>query len=116
MKGEENTKYFHARATERYRLVNHCFHLGKRQVQTSLITQEMMASAARVWNEPLFKEVMILAAWNIWKQRNRCYFDKTRPSLHAWRKMLATDLEILKFRVKPELVSYLDGLIATLNL
>lgn len=62
-----------------------------------------MDRARQQWHQPLFNEIVILAAWNIWKQRNKHYFEKIIPSMLVWKKMLSDDLDILKLRVKPEL-------------
>ncbi|XP_037462520.1 uncharacterized protein LOC119333900 [Triticum dicoccoides] len=68
------------------------------------------------WPRPLFNAIKVPAAWNIWKQRNICYFDKITASLYDWKRALKANLENLKFRVNPELVSFLDSFIPNLSL
>jgi hypothetical protein len=48
----------------------------------------------------LFTEVLILGAWNIWKTRNRVYFDGEAPSIQSWQRQLSQDLSTLTCRVK----------------
>lgn len=77
---------------------------------TYLGLQQMFDRAAAIWSQPMFKEIIILAAWNIWKQRNKCFFDKVDASLQDWSRLLRADLAILKLRVKPELVAFVEGI------
>ncbi|PWZ53651.1 hypothetical protein Zm00014a_004064 [Zea mays] len=37
-------------------------------------------------DSPFFMEVFIIAAWQIWKQRNNFIFDRERPSFIGWKK------------------------------
>lgn len=83
---------------------------------TSRDVQEMMAIAAASWTQPMFKEVMMLGAWNIWKQRNRCHFEEVPPTLLSWKRGLTSDLEILKFRARVENQEQIQDLITALRL
>jgi hypothetical protein len=46
----------------------------------------MIEKAKEVWSGPHFVEVVILAAWNMWKVRNRALFDSVQPEIQAWRR------------------------------
>lgn len=83
---------------------------------TEVNTQDMFDMAARDWGRPMFKETMILAAWNMWKQRNRHHFDKVVPTVIGWKKGLASDLQILKYRARTESITSLDSLITSLQM
>lgn len=58
---------------------------------TTLPMQEMFDAAATAWPHALFKEVTIMAAWNIWKIRN--YFDRVPASLTGWLRSGHTEIE-----------------------
>jgi hypothetical protein len=60
-------------------------------------------------------EIAILAAWNIWKQRNIKHFDDITPEVHIWKWKFAADLDILRVRVKPENVVVVDHFIEVLR-
>jgi hypothetical protein len=80
-----------------------CWHSLGITLNLNLGLSDMLASVERSWNKPLFLEVTILCAWNIWKQRNRKYFDGVSPSLQSWLAQLVCDLDILRSRVKIDL-------------
>lgn len=67
----------------------------------------MFDEAARSWPHDMFKEITILAASNIWKIRNRCYFDKIPASLGDWPRLLKADLSILSLRLPPHTANWL---------
>jgi hypothetical protein len=46
-------------------------------------------------------EIIIIMSWHIWKCRNHWIFERTPPSLISCRRMLATDINLLKFRLTP---------------
>ena len=73
------------------------------------------ASAARVgFNKPFFMEVVILACWNIWKQRNGKIFEARRPSFAAWKRDFVHDLSLLGHRIKYKYHSALMAWIGSL--
>jgi hypothetical protein len=76
----------------------------------------MIADAKEVWNKPLFGETMILGAWNIWKIRNRAYFEGVQPDTENWQRQLKQDLSILECRIKEDLQEPLRGIIARIHL
>lgn len=91
-----------------------CWNVLNIHWDTTLEMQEMLRVTARNWNQDMFKEMMMLGTWNIWKQRNACYFDKITPTLQSWKKGVISDMEILKFRVKADRAALLDSLINSL--
>ena len=75
---------------------------------------EMLKKAKRKFQGPCFVEIVILACWNIWKQRNNKIFKDIRPSFRAWRAGFIHDITLVKHRVKkksvPILSSWIDNL------
>ena len=71
--------------------------------------------AKRGFSGPCFVEIIILACWHIWKQRNKMIFEGIRPSFRSWKSGFVTDVALLKYRVKkctvPLLSSWLDKLL-----
>ena len=80
----------------------------------SLELSDRLAEAERNWGSPLFLEVAILGAWNVWKQRNRKHFEGVDTDMQTWIVQMKSDLDTLSCRVKPEmkamLMSFADGL------
>ena len=76
----------------------------------------MIQSAKGLWVGPLFQEIMILAAQNIWKTRNNLLFEGIPPSIHGWCNLLKSDLLLVSLRVKPALATFLHTLVSDLNL
>jgi hypothetical protein len=66
------------------------------------------------WTGKLFMEIFLLSSWNIWKERNRCYFDGVPPSIDSWRARLKADLLLLVHRTKttlhPVILYFVDRL------
>ena len=78
--------------------------------------QIMFNTAQTSWHNPAFKEITILASWNIWKQRNKVLFDGEVASHLDWLRMFKKDLEILIFRTKGDTNTFIQGLIQDLAL
>jgi hypothetical protein len=66
------------------------------------------------WNGPLFMEIFLLASWNIWKERNKLYFEGTIPTLRSWKERLKSDLSLLVHRTKNSVHSYIFDIIGRL--
>lgn len=79
-------------------------------------TQQMFDQASTAWHRPLFKEISILAAWNIWKQRNKVLFDGAQASHFDWLRMFKADLIILGFRLEAEKTTFLEEFSSSLVL
>jgi hypothetical protein len=75
----------------------------------------MLADGKQRWARPLFTEILILGSWNIWKIRNRVYFDQAIPEVEIWKRQLSQDLEILQCRVKEQLRAEIQTLITLLS-
>jgi hypothetical protein len=45
---------------------------------------DVIAANRSLWGKPLFMEIFMLAAWNIWKVRNNMVFNGINPELEAW--------------------------------
>jgi hypothetical protein len=54
------------------------------------------ASAAKAdFSKPFFMQVVIIACWNIWKQRNGKKFQRERPSFSGWKCKFIHDMSLL---------------------
>ena len=74
----------------------------------------MIQSAQGQWVGPLFQEILILAAWNIWKTRNNLLFEGIPPSTQGWCDLFKSDILLLSLRVRPTLASFLLSVISDL--
>ena len=79
--------------------------------------QDLQASvhaARQSFGQPFFMEVLILACWNIWKQRNEKIFEHQRPSFGGWKRRFIHDISMLVHRIKKKhlhlLVSWIGSL------
>jgi hypothetical protein len=61
-----------------------------------------------------FTEVVILATWHIWNQRNGMIFQQTRPSFRSWKREFINGLSLHKHRVKKKDVAQLQAWIVSL--
>lgn len=68
---------------------------------------DMIQTAANQWTEPLFQDILILAAWNIWKVRNNKLFEGIIPTIQSWSSLLRSDLNLLRLRVKSHLADFI---------
>jgi hypothetical protein len=63
---------------------------------------------------PCFSEIVILACWCIWKQRNGWIFKSIGPTLRRWKASFIHEVTMLKHRVKDDtvhkLLSWIDSL------
>ena len=69
----------------------------------SLNLADRLSTAERLWKQPMFLECAIICAWNIWKQRNRKYFDNVDPDIQCWLAQFSSDIHLLGARLKPAL-------------
>ena len=56
--------------------------------------------AKTIFSQPFFTEVIMLAYWNIWKQRNDKIFEAKKPSYAAWKREFIHDVSMLRHRIK----------------
>ena len=70
--------------------------------------------AKRGFLGPFFTEIVIIACWCIWKQRNGLIFKHIKPTFRGWKALFVHEVTLLKYRVKvslvPSLSSWLDNL------
>lgn len=61
-----------------------------------------------------YMEIFIIAAWEIWKQRNRKIFDNVTPSVSNWKIKFKNELSLHMHRVKDQhrevLFDWLDSI------
>lgn len=67
--------------------------------QGNSIEQSFMLTKQQ-FGHPFFTEVVILAAWHIWKQRNEAIFQNVLPSFRSWRSKFRHEVTLHLHRVK----------------
>ena len=76
--------------------------------------EEIFITARRKFNKPFFMEIVLLAAWHIWKQRNEAIFQRILPSFRGWRRRFIHEAYMHVHRVKDKYVtsftSWIDSL------
>jgi hypothetical protein len=45
-------------------------------------------------------EVLMIGAWNIWKERNQLLFEGIAPSVISWKTRFRSDFKLLVHRTK----------------
>jgi hypothetical protein len=65
--------------------------------------EDMFISARKLFSKPFFTEVIILACWHIWKQRNGAIFENIRPSLAFWKRQFVHEASLHVHRVRDKL-------------
>ena len=58
---------------------------------------------------PCFSEVVILACWNICKQRNCFIFEGITPTFRRWKAVFLLDTSLLRHRVKASVLETLSS-------
>jgi hypothetical protein len=76
--------------------------------------QSSLSAARQQFNQPFFMEVVILACWNIWKQRNGKFFRGDRPMFLGWKRNFMHDISMLGHRIKKKHYSSLMACIGKL--
>lgn len=65
---------------------------------------QVFDAARRKFGKPFFAEVVILACWHIWKQRNEAIFQKVMPSFRGWRARFIHEATLHKHRVRSKVL------------
>jgi hypothetical protein len=73
----------------------------------------LLEEGKRRCHKPLFMEIFMLAAWNIWKERNKLLFEGTDPTLASWKLRLKADFLVLVHGTKSTLHSYIFDIVST---
>jgi hypothetical protein len=60
---------------------------------------DKVIEAKENFQEKLFFEVFVIAAWGIWKERNNWIFKSINPSRASWKERVIADLQLLRFKV-----------------
>jgi Fe-S cluster biosynthesis and repair protein YggX len=76
--------------------------------------EDKFIHARKEFGKPFFTEVVILAAWHIWKQRNGMIFQHTRLSFRSWKRDFIHEISMHKHRIKEKMVTQLQAWIDTL--
>jgi hypothetical protein len=77
--------------------------------------EEVFSAARKDFGKPFFAEVVILACWHIWKQRNEAIFQNILPSFRAWRRCFIHDATLHVHRVKAKHLNSLSSWIDSLS-
>jgi hypothetical protein len=62
--------------------------------------EEIFCLSRRNFTKPFFTEVVLLATWHIWKQRNEAIFQGVLPSFRGWRRRFVQDALLHVHRIK----------------
>ena len=75
---------------------------------------QVITQIKKEFNDPCFLEIVILACWVIWKQRNARIFKGEKPTFKGWKRLFLGELTLLMHRVKADvrqnLSSWIDNL------
>jgi hypothetical protein len=76
--------------------------------------EAIFMQARRKFNKPFFTEVVILAAWHIWKQRNEAIFQGILPTFRGWRRRFIHEVTLHMHRVKTKHTDIFSSWISSL--
>ena len=68
----------------------------------------------RRFDKPFFTEVVVLASWHIWKQRNEAIFQGVMPTFRGWKRAFIHDATLHVHRVKAKHLDSFSQWIETL--
>ena len=77
-------------------------------------TAETLRYAKKHFAGPCFTEIVILACWGIWKQRNGWIFHNIKPTFRGWKAIFLHEVTLLKYRVKKDTIPILTSWINSL--
>ena len=63
---------------------------------------QVITQNKKEFNGPCFMEIVILACWAIWKQRNSQIFKEENPTFRGWKRLFLGELTLLMHRVKAD--------------
>ncbi|RCV38080.1 hypothetical protein SETIT_8G113200v2, partial [Setaria italica] len=69
----------------------------------SQVGVDMIIAARRDFNSRIFREILMVACWAIWKHRNEVIFDGVPLSLGRWKSIFREEFSIILHRAKPYL-------------
>jgi hypothetical protein len=75
---------------------------------------EIIEQGHAYWHKPLYMEMVIVASWSIWKERNSKLFDGINLDVDSWSRRFKQDFSLLVHRTKKDLHPFINNLIATL--
>jgi hypothetical protein len=76
---------------------------------------QMMQHTKLQYQNPFFMETFIIAAWQIWKQRNNFIFDRGRPSIGSWKSSFYEGARLQAHRFSDEKCPVFLSCIAALD-
>lgn len=66
----------------------------------SLPIIERLEAANLATANHIFREILIVASWAIWKHRNGIIFDNKAPSLEQWKRELKQEMDLTIIKAK----------------
>jgi hypothetical protein len=64
---------------------------------------DRIVHARRDFGRKLFREILIVACWALWKHINEVIFDEVNLSLTRWKFIFKEELRLVLFRARPSL-------------
>ncbi|KAF8675511.1 hypothetical protein HU200_047687 [Digitaria exilis] len=74
----------------------------------------MVLTSRSDFSSCIFREVIILAAWSIWSNRNNITFDGKTLYFAAWRAHFTSEVNLVTLRAKPEIKERLKSFLSSL--
>jgi hypothetical protein len=68
----------------------------------------------RTWKKPMYMEIFMIGAWNIWKERNQFFFEEIAPSVTSWKARFKNDFKLLTHRTKEKHHSFILDIVSNL--
>jgi hypothetical protein len=75
---------------------------------------EIIEKGRDAWQKPLYMEIVIVASWSIWKERNNKLFNGIDPDIQSWTRRFKQDFALLEHRTKKDLHPSITKLLDTL--
>jgi hypothetical protein len=75
---------------------------------------EIIEKGHDAWQKPLYMEIVIVASWSIWKERNNKLFNGIDPDIQSWTRRFKQDFALLEHRTKKDLHPSITKLLDTL--
>jgi hypothetical protein len=61
--------------------------------------EQMILQQKNKFAGPFFLDLVMIAAWSIWKERNEYIFNHKPPSLNGWKRIFKTEVNLYLFRL-----------------
>jgi hypothetical protein len=75
---------------------------------------ELVEKGHAYWQKPLYMEMVVVASWSIWKERNNKLFNGIDLDIEFWSRRFKQDFTLLVHRTKKDLHHYINNMVSTL--